>query len=115
MSDASLPPSTVRAQRFDDRTWTVATRSTPVVIQVILGLLLVSTWLLDRWSLVGDAAHASRVAVLGATGIAVVLSLGTAVGLLARDSAAARGIGLSTAACAAIVLIGALTYAFWLL
>ena len=115
MSDASIPPSTVPAQRFDDRTWTVATRSAPVVVQVILGLLLISTWLLDRWSLVGDAAHASRVAVLGATGIAVVLSFGAAVGLLVRDSAAARGIGLSTAACAAIVLIGGLAYAFWLL
>lgn len=114
MSEASLPPSTVRARKFDDRTWTVATRSAPVVIQVILGLLLISTWLLGRWSVVADAEHAPRVAVLGATGIAVVFSLGVAVGLLFRDAGAARGVGLSTAACAAIVLIGAVTYAFWL-
>ena len=115
MSNASVPPSTVHAQRFDDHTWTVAARSAPVVVQVILGLLLISTWLLGQWSLVADAAHASRVAVLGATGIAVVLSLGVAVGLLVRGSAAAKGLGLSTAACAAVVLIGAATYAFWLL
>jgi hypothetical protein len=115
VSDASLPPSMVRARRLEDRTWTVATRSAPVVVQVILGLLLISTWLLGRWSLVADAAHASRVAVLGATGIAVVLSLGAAVGLFDRESAVARGLGLSTAACAAIVLIGAVAYAFWLL
>ena len=115
MSEASLPPSTVRARGFDDRTWTVATRSAPVVIQVILGLLLISIWLLGRWSVVADTEHAPRVAVLGATGIAVVFSLGAAVGLLFRDTAAAKGIGLSAAACAAIVLIGAVTYAFWLL
>jgi hypothetical protein len=109
VSEGSLPPSTIGARRFDDRAWTVATRSAPVVIQVVLGLLLVSTWLLGRWSL------APRSAVLAATGIAMVVSLVVAAGLLGRGSPTARGLGLSAAACAAIVLIGAVPYAFWLL
>lgn len=115
MSGGAPPQSTVGVRRFDDETWTVATRSAPVVFQLILALLLVSTWLLSRWAVVNDAADPSRTAVLGATGIAVVVSLVVAITLLRGPSPRARGLGLSAAACAAIVLIGAVPYAFWLL
>ncbi|WP_319449904.1 MULTISPECIES: hypothetical protein [unclassified Mycobacterium] len=108
-------PPTVDSRRLDVRVWSIATRSSPVVIQFVLGVLLVATWLLGRWSLFSGAADAPRAEVLAATGIAVVLSVGVAAALFRRDSSMARGIGLSTAASAAVVLIGAIPYACWLL
>ncbi|MDT7758296.1 MAG: hypothetical protein QOH27_4194 [Mycobacterium sp.] len=108
-----MPP--VHSRRLDDRVWSVATRSSPVVIQFVLGVLLVATWLLRRWPLVSNTVDAPRAEVLVATGIAVAISVGVAVALFRRDSSMARGIGLSTAASAAVVLIGAIPYACWLL
>jgi hypothetical protein len=78
-------------------------------------VLLVATWLLGRWPLISNTADAPRTEVLVATGIAVVVSVGVAAALFRRDSAMARGFGLSTAASAAVVLIGAIPYACWLL
>jgi dUTPase len=78
-------------------------------------VLLVATWLLRRWPLVSNTVDAPRAEVLVATGIAVAISVGVAVALFRRDSSMARGIGLSTAASAAVVLIGAIPYACWLL
>jgi hypothetical protein len=108
-------PSIVDSRRLDDRVWSVATRSSPVVIQFVLGVLLVATWLLGRWSLLSDTVDAPRAEVLAATGIAVIISVGVAAALFRRDSSMAWGIGLSTAASAAVVLIGAIPYACWLL
>jgi hypothetical protein len=110
----ALPPI-VDSRRLDDRVWSVATRSSPVVIQFVLSVLLVATWLLGRWSLLSDTVDAPRAEVLAATGIAVIISVGVAAALFRRDSSLARGIGLSTAASAAVVLIGAIPYACWLL
>jgi dUTPase len=78
-------------------------------------VLLVATWLLGRWPLISNIVDAPRAEVLVATGIAVVISVGVAAALFRRDSSIARGIGLSTAASAAVVLIGAIPYACWLL
>jgi dUTPase len=78
-------------------------------------VLLVATWLLGRWPLISNIVDAPRAEVLVATGIAVVISVGVAAALFRQDSSMARGIGLSTAASAAVVLIGAIPYACWLL
>ena len=111
-----MPPSAIGSRRLDDRVWSVATRSSPVVIQLVIGTLLIATWLLGRWSFVSaDATDGPRSAVLGATGITVAISLIVAGALVRRSSSTARGLGLSTAACAAVALIGAIPYAFWLL
>jgi hypothetical protein len=108
-------PPTVDSRHLDDRVWSVATRSSPIVIQFVLAVLLVATWLLGRWPLISNIVDAPRAEVLVATGIAVVISVGVAAALFRRDSSIARGIGLSTAASAAVVLIGAIPYACWLL
>jgi hypothetical protein len=108
-------PPTVDSRRLDDRVWSVATRSSPIVIQFVLGMLLVATWLLGRWPLISSTVDAPRAELLAATGIAVVISVGVAAALFRRHSSMARGIGLSTAASAAVVLIGAIPYACWLL
>jgi hypothetical protein len=111
-----MPPTAVNSRPLDERVWSAATRSSPIVIQFVLGVLLIATWLLGSWSRTGhDGAHAPRLALLVATGITVVISVGVAAALIRRDSSTARGIGLSTAASAAIVVIGAIPYAFWLL
>jgi hypothetical protein len=78
-------------------------------------VLLVATWLLGRWPLISNTVDAPRAEVLAAIGIAVVISVVVAAALFRRDSSIARGIGLSTAASAAVVLIGAIPYACWLL
>lgn len=111
-----MPPTAVNSRPLDERVWSVATRSSPIVIQLVLGVLLIAMWLLGNWSSTGhDDAHAARLALLVATGITVVISLIVAAALLRRDSSTTRGIGLSTAASAAVTLIGAIPYAFWLL
>jgi hypothetical protein len=111
-----MPPIDVDSRRLDERVWTVATRSSPIVIQFVLCALLIATWLLGRWPPMSpDTADAPRWALVVATGITVVISLIVAAALFRRGSSTSRGIGLSTAASAAVTLIGAISYAFWLL
>ena len=102
------------SRNLDERVWSVATRSAPIAVQFVLGVLLITSWLLNKWALSHVAFDAQRVALLAGTGVAVVISLAIATALLRRGSSTARGLGLSTAACAIVVLIGAIPYAFWL-
>lgn len=95
-----------------DQMWTAATRSAPIVIQAVLAVLAVATWL---WNESPAINHEPRAALLAGTASSVVLAAAVAAALYRRKSVAMRAIGLSTAASAAIVLIGAIPYAFWLL
>jgi hypothetical protein len=111
-----MPPAVPDSRRLDERTWSVATRSSPIVIQLVIAVALLATWLLGRWSVSGDVfTHSLGAAVLVAVGLTAIGSFNVAAALFLRDSATARGVGLSAAACAAVALIGAIPYAIWLL
>ena len=101
--------------RWDERVWSVATRSGPIVIQFVLGAVLISGWLLGKTSFVHhDNRAGERVSLLIATAIAFGISLVVAGALFSRDSSRSRGIGLSVAASAVIVLIGGVSIAYLL-
>ena len=43
--------TSVDSSKWNERVWSVATRSGPIVIQFVLGLVLISMWLLGKTSL----------------------------------------------------------------
>lgn len=98
----------------NERMWTVATWALPFVIQVVLGVLLISMWLLGKSGLHNDTFAGQRTVLLFATAIAVMIALVAAAAVFTRASSTARGIGLGTAASAAVVAIRAVVYAFWI-
>lgn len=108
----SSPPAT---RHLDQRVWTVATWSTPFVIQLVTGAVLIAWWLIGRWTPIQPNTSAgTRETLLTAIGIAVVVFMAVAAALVTRRSSTTRGIGLGTAASAAIILIGGVIYAFWI-
>lgn len=107
----TAPPS----GRLDERTWSAATRSSPIVFQFVLCVLLVTTWLRGRWSLIHQTADPPRTALLLATAITVVSSLVVASSLHRQTSVTTSAIGISTAGSAAVILMGAVSYALWVL
>lgn len=103
----------VGGRRLDERVWSVATRSGPVVIQFVLGLVLIAIWLLGKTPFVGRDDHAGESASIAmAIAITVVIAVVVAGVLWTRSSSTARGIGLSVAASALIVLIGGVGVAY---
>jgi hypothetical protein len=104
-----------RLRRSDARAWSVATRSAPFVIQLVLGVLMIAMWLVGKWSIVErDTRAGDHASLLIATGITVVIALLAGGALLSRQSTTTRAIGLSVAASALVVLIGGVGYAFYL-
>ena len=85
----------------------------PIVIQFVLGLVLISMWLLGKTSLGHpESREGENTAIAIAIAITVVISVVVAAVLCSRSSSTARGIGLSVAASAFIVLIGGVGVAY---
>ena len=107
--------SPAATRRLDQRVWTVATWSIPFVVQLVTGAVLIAMWLIGKWTpLQPNTSAGTRSTLLTAIGIAVGIFLVVAAALVTRSSSTTRGVGLGTAASAAIVLIGGVVYAFWL-
>jgi hypothetical protein len=81
----------------------VATRSGPIVIQFVFGVVFIAAWLLEKWS---SVALDTGGGIFIAMAIAAAVAAAVAGVLLTRASSTARGIGLSVGASAVIVLIG---------
>ncbi|WP_445167508.1 hypothetical protein ACTXG7_27540 [Mycolicibacterium sp. Dal123E01] len=96
------------------RFWVVSTRALPIMVQPVLGVLLTAMWLLGKAGIRNDTFEGLRTTLLLAAGITILVSLTVAGVLFTRKSPTARGVGLSAAASAAVVAIGAVTYAVWL-
>ena len=95
------------------RAWGVATRWSPVIIQVVLAMLVMMMWLLGEFSFIpwGSRAGGTRLIVAALLTTALVLPISAV--LLRKNSASAQGIGLSGAALAATTLLGGIAYAIW--
>ena len=101
------------SRHWDERVWSVATRSIPVIIQLVLGVLLIAMWLLGKRAFVPqDTIENLRVTLLVATAIAFGISLFAGGALVSRESSTLRGVGLSFAASGIVALIGGVGYAF---
>jgi hypothetical protein len=87
---------------LDPRAWSVATRSAPLTIQVVFGVVIIVHWLLGNQS--------PLVAVVLTVAVAV-LACGVPV---ARKSATVCGIGLGLAGSGAVTLVGGVGYAYWI-
>ncbi|MBU9766932.1 hypothetical protein FR943_24210 [Mycobacterium sp. TNTM28] len=103
-------------RRLDSSTWTLATRSSPFVIQSVFAILLFALWALGKWPFgTGSGFGSERAWMLTATVVAAGASLGIA-GVLSRSQSAQRqAYALSFTGCSAVVLLGGAIYAFLIL
>jgi hypothetical protein len=105
----------VGGRRLDERLWSVATRSSAVVVQFVLGALIIAWRLLGGRSFAAhDVVENYRMALLTASGIVLVISLLVGAVLFSRPSSALRGVGLSVAASGVVASIAGVLYVFWI-
>ncbi len=106
-------PSVARIRDLDAPARRTATWSAPFVIQLVLAALLILMWLLGKWPFATHSAYGGeRAWLITATAITTLVSLAISGVLLASRSSRRRGLALSVAGSAAVVLIGAVIYAF---
>lgn len=100
-----------RFNGLDSRVWSTATWSAPFTTQLVLALVIATSWLLGKW-LTGTGAL--LLFVVGAAVTFVLCAVLCAV--LARSaSSRARGLALSVAGSFVVVLVGGFVYGFWVL
>jgi hypothetical protein len=107
-------PSLARIRDLDTQAWRTATWSAPFVVQLVFAALLILMWLLGKWPFEKhDTFKAEGALFLTATAIAALGSLAISGVLLTSRSSRGRGLAVSLAGSAAVVLIGAVVYDFW--
>lgn len=114
--------TTARLRDLDFRAWTAATWAAPFTVQLVLGAMFIVLWLLGKappFTSYNVETHSTSVGerawlLTGATVTALVSALVSGL-LLSSQSSRARVAALSTAGSAAVVLVGAIVYAFWFL
>ena len=100
-----------RLNGLDQRVWSTATWSAPLITNVLLALVIVASWLLGRW---WPGSGAVVLFLLGAAVVLIVCAVITAI--LARStSSRARGVAMSVVGSYAVVLVGGLVYGFGIL
>jgi hypothetical protein len=101
---------------LDARAWRVATLASPFVVQIVLGLLLVTMWLLGKWPFETHSAYAGeRAWMLTSTVITTLTALLIGGALLRSPAPRNRGLALSIAGSSATVLTGGIVYAYLVL
>ena len=99
-----------RLHDLDSRAWSAATWSAPLMTQLVLALIIATSWLL------GKSFPGSGAVLFGVSAAAVfVLCAAVAVVLVRSPSSRVRGLALSTAGSYAVVLVGGAIYGFWIL
>jgi hypothetical protein len=101
---------------LDAGAWRVATLSAPFVVQIILGLLLATMWLLGKWPFGTHSAFAGeRAWVLTSTGVTTLAALLVGVAFLRAPAPRNRGLGISILSCSVVVLVGGMLFAYLVL
>ncbi|UJL30994.1 hypothetical protein HZU38_11610 [Mycolicibacterium vanbaalenii] len=96
---------------LNSRTWRTATWLAPLTTQVVLALLIVTSWLLGKWF-----PGTGPVPLLLVSAAAVLSLCVVAVIVLARSATSrAQGVALSIAGAYTVVLVGAAAYGVWIL
>lgn len=111
-----------RLRSMDSRAWTAATWAAPFTFQLVLGAMFIVLWLLGkmppftRYDVETHSSHVSeRVWLLVGAALTALLAVPVSGVLLRSQSSRVRATALSIAGSAAVVLVGAIIYAFWLL
>lgn len=108
-------PSIPRISDLDAGAWRTATLSTPFVVQIALGLELLAMWALGKGAFTTESGRSERAWMLAATVITTLVALGASVLLLRSSSPRNRGLGLSVAASAVVIIVGGTIYAYLIL
>lgn len=108
-------PSFLRVRDLDAGAWRTATLSAPFVVQIVLGLLLATMWVLGKGPFTTERGHTERSWMLVAAVITPLVSLALAAVLVQSSSPRNRGLALSIAGSSATVLIGGIVYAYLVL
>ncbi|MEB3021507.1 hypothetical protein [[Mycobacterium] crassicus] len=98
-----------RIRDGDPAFWKSATRSAPIVVQIVIAATIGLAWLLSNLPIDGQAAFP----ILSMTAITVPTAASLPVGLmlLRVDSPRRRGMGLAISGSAVVVFISGLFYA----
>lgn len=105
----------VGKSRWDERVWSVATRSLAIVFPIVVVALVFVLWLLARVivPVPEDTVANFHVSVLVACGVTFVIALLVGFALVRRESAPVRGIALSVAASGVVLLIIGVSNVLW--
>ncbi|RDH74951.1 hypothetical protein DVS77_28875 [Mycolicibacterium moriokaense] len=107
--------SDVGTSRWGEQVWSVATISSVVVVQFVLGALIITWRLLGAHSFPErDAVEDFRTALLTASGIVLIIALLVGGVLVSRRSPVPRGFGLSVVASGVVTSIMGVAYVFWI-
>jgi hypothetical protein len=100
-----------RARDVDARAWSAATWATPFVTQLLLALVVATSWMVGK---VFVGAHGALL-FLSAAAVVLIVSAATCGALLRSASPRARGVALSVAGSYVVVFLGGIVYGFWVL
>jgi len=100
-----------RARDVDARAWSAATWATPFVTQLLLALVVATSWL---WGKVFVDVQ-GILQFLSAAAVVLLVSAVTCGALLRSASSRARGVALSVAGSYVVVFLGGIVYGFWVL
>jgi len=104
-----------RMRGADDRVWAVAVRSSPLTIQLVLGVLFAVLWLMGwsrGWPTTTRAEE--RANLLTATIASATIGLAAGGALLTRSRPTVRGYGLGVLGSSVVILIGGVGLVLWL-
>lgn len=108
--------SSRRPSYLDPTGWRIATWSAPYVVQLTLAALLLVMWLLGKWPFETHSAHAGeRAWMLTSTVVVASVSLVIGAVILRSSSPRNRGLALSVAASAVVIIVGGTIYAYLIL
>lgn len=111
-----------RLRDLDSRAWSAATWAAPFTVQVVLGAMFIVLWLIGKtppFTSYNVETHSTAIGerawLLTGAAITALVSVLVSGLFLSSRSSRARVAGLSIAGSAAVVLVGAIVYAFWFL
>lgn len=100
-----------RLRALDSRAWSTATWLAPLTTQIILALVILTSWTFGQRFLGSPALLQFFV---GAAAVFIVCVV-TAIPLVRTATPRAQGIAISIAGGYAVVMVGGLLYGFWIM
>ncbi len=97
-----------------DRVWRVATWSTVLLFQGVVGLFLAAMLIQTKLGVRADNLDVERHEILVAAAVATLMTLVASLPLLISHRPVARGIGLGLSTSATIFAIGVVAFVLWL-
>lgn len=103
-------PPIARLRDLDSRAWSTATWTTPFMVELVVGVMVIVLWLLSKTTYFSSLHRTWLLTGTVLTALASVLTSGL---LLTSPSSRLRGVGLSVAGSSVVVLVGGIILAFF--